>query len=413
VIPLLCTLTCLLLLSAVVIAENASPQRTYNASKAEVEKALRDMRASAGGRLPTLEGFAVPSEHSLDQYKRGYYLYSLQLKTSQTGHTTVAVHAKITAWYSDTASSKSGYQVLKSSGRLEDDLLDSLDEVLARHAAANTSGIYFPAHRAPYVSNKTLPDSPSTSAAPSIFSTPRLPTSPSNVAASAGKSNDPATERRVQELRQQADSLKTILQNQSRPSDLAVVKSSHTPVLAQPVDGARSLLLADPEDEFQVLDSTDTWVHVQISGISRGWIQRNQVDIPGAAKVSLSALNSERQDRDAFRETKEEVALFPGKWAPLDGKRVKIIWVQPLETDDFGSEPRWTLAKSVFRKADSDDAKDLAEVAGVVVVFDSQDGGMAAVPMPTLQQWRAGHLPDDVFLKRCWLDPAEAFKTTN
>jgi hypothetical protein len=183
--------------------------------------------------------------------------------------------------------------------------------------------------------------------------------------------------------------------------------------MSQPVEGAPSLFLAEAEDEFQVLDASDGWVHVQISGISRGWIRRNHVDMPGAANVNLSVLTSDHTERDAFRETKEEVAVFPGKWAPLDGKRVKIIWVQPLETDDFGSEPRWSLAKSVFRKADPDVYNDLPEIAGVVVIFDSQDGGMAAAPMPTLQQWRAGHLPDETFLKRCWLDPADAFKIKN
>jgi hypothetical protein len=30
--------------------------------------------------------------------------------------------------------------------------------------------------------------------------------------------------------------------------------------------------------------------------------------------------------------------------------------------------------------------------------------------MAALQQWQAGHLADSAFWKRCWLDPAEAFK---
>ena len=115
------------------------------------------------------------------------------------------------------------------------------------------------------------------------------------------------------------------------------------------------LFRATAEDEFEVLDATEGWVHIKISGISRGWLRRDYVDLPGAATVSLSVMRSDQGDKDkeVVRQTKEEVGQFPGKWEPLDGKKVKIIWVQPLEQDQFGSEPKWNLAKSVFRKADA------------------------------------------------------------
>ena len=92
---------------------------------------------------------------------------------------------------------------------------------------------------------------------------------------------------------------------------------------------------------------------------------------------------------------------------------MKIIWIQPLDSDKFGSEPKWNVAKSVFRKADAGAPGDSTEIAGVVVIFDSEDGGMAATTLSTLQQWRAGHLTDDVFWRRCWRDPVEAFQGQN
>ena len=165
---------------------------------------------------------------------------------------------------------------------------------------------------------------------------------------------------------------------------------------------------ADAEDEFQVLDTVEGWVHVQISGLSRGWIRRDHVDLPGAATISVAAREGEQRDKDLVRETKEELGTFPGKWDQLNGKQVKIIWVQPLENNQFGSEPKWSLAKSIFRKADT--GGNTSEVAGVVVIFDSEDGGMAATTLATLQQWRAGHLPDEAFWKRSWRDPAESFQ---
>ena len=217
----------------------------------------------------------------------------------------------------------------------------------------------------------------------------------------------------MQALTQEAENLKQILHNQARPTNLAVVKRANTPVVAQPLEGAEMLFRASDEDEFEVLDAVEGWVHIKISGISRGWIRRDYVDLPGAATVSLSAMRGDEGDKDLVRQTKEEVGSFPGKWEALDGKKVKIIWVQPLDKDQFGSEPKWNLAKSVFRKADAGAPTANPEVAGVVVIFDSLDGGMAAATLATLQQWRAGHLSDDAFWKRCWRDPVEAFNAKN
>jgi hypothetical protein len=45
----------------------------------------------------------------------------------------------------------------------------------------------------------------------------------------------------------------------------------------------------------------------------------------------------------------------------------------------------------------------------VVLIFDSEDGGMAAATLPALQQWKAGTLSDQAFWRRCFFDPPEAF----
>lgn len=216
-----------------------------------------------------------------------------------------------------------------------------------------------------------------------------------------------------QEGTQEAENLEQILRDQARPTNLAVVKRANTPVVSQPVEGADVLFQASAEDEFEVLDAMEGWVHIKISGISRGWLRRDYVDLPGAATVSLSVMRSDQGDKDLVRKTREEVGLFPGKWEPLDGKKVKIIWVQPLDQDQFGAESKWNLAKAVFRKADAGSPTSSPEVAGVVVIFDSQDGGMAAAPLAALQQWRAGHLSDNLFWRRSWRGPEESFKTHN
>lgn len=398
-----------LLLVCVAVAQttqSASQQRSFHASKAEVQKALHELPSYPGGKLPVLDGFADPGEHSLESYKRGYYEYEVQIHPSGTG-TAVSVSAKITAWYAGEGSGGSGYRLLKSSGRLESDLLDALDDKL-NPKSANAAAA---APATPAV--KRLPDSPSASSG-SFFNTPRLTTAPSDspLARPAPAPVDPRSARQLEALTQQAQSLEQVLRAQARPNNLAVVKRSNTPVVAQPVDGAEVMFQADAEDEFEVLDSTDTWVHLKISALSRGWVRREYVDLPGAATVSVASL-ADPQKHDMVRQTKEEVAPFPGQWQPLDGKQVKIIWVQPLERDQFGSGPKWNLVKSIFEKADSGNPADATQVAGVVVIFDAQDGGMTATTMANFQQWRAGHLSDETFWHRCWRDPADAFGVQN
>jgi hypothetical protein len=399
-----------LLLTACTSSAQSSPkERTFHVSKAEVQKALHEIPASSGGKLPVLEGFADAGGRSLDSYKRGYYQYDVQLKAISPTETVVHVSAKITAWYAGTSPADSGYRLLRSSGRLELDLLDAVDEKLNPGSAIKAS-----ASASQSATASSLPDSPSaTPAGTSLFSTQRLTTAPSEAKPASSKVTDPVAAKQAQALAQQVENLEQILRNQTRPADLAVVKHLNTPVVAQPVEGAQVLFRADAEDEFQVLDTVEGWVHIQISGLSRGWIRRDYVDLPGAATISVVAMRGDPSDRDLVRQTKEEVGRFPGKWEPLDGRQVKIIWVQPLDSEKFGSEPKWRLVKSVFLKADIKSPNEGSEVAGVVVIFDSEDGGMAAATLPNLQQWRAGHLTDDAFWKRCWRDPAESFKAQN
>ncbi len=387
------------------LSQAPSLERTFHASKADVQKTLHEIPSYSGGKLPVLEGFADGNGHPLDNYQRGFYQYDVQLKSISPSETAVHVGAKITAWYTATTPANSGYRLLKSSGRLESDLLDALDDKLNPNSATKSSETSSKAATA-----SVLPDSPS--ATVSFFNIRRLTTAPSDANPVSSKIAGPPPTKRAQELTQEAENLQQVLHHQTRPADLAVVKRSNTPVVAQPMEGAEVLFQAEAEDEFQVLDATEGWVHIQISGISRGWIRQDHVDLPGAATVSVAAMG-DPHEKDAVRQIKEEVAAFPGKWEPLDGRKVKIIWVQPLGGDKFGSEPKWSMAKSVFRRADAGAPTDSTEIAGVVVVFDSEDGGMAATTLSTLQQWRAGHLSDDTFWRRSWRDPAEAFKGQN
>ncbi|HYL13764.1 MAG TPA: SH3 domain-containing protein, partial [Terriglobales bacterium] len=388
------TAICILAIAAAVWAssEHTTAERTYHASKAEVEKALRDLQAYSGGKLPILDGFVAPGERPLGRYQRGYYQYSFDILSVSPSQTRVRVAAKITAWYTDDSSSQSGYEVLTSNGRLESDLFDRLGEVL-REPAAAVSAQYPSAVRESSAPARSVPDAPLPTGKPSLAASAGIPL-PLPHASSSGSSSDAARDKLIRELKEKIKALEDVLHNQGRPTDLAAVKNSHTPVTASPSDGGKILFLADAEDEFQVIDTNESWVHVQISGISRGWIRRSQVDLPGAmlGDPAQTPANAERADKDAFRKTREETSLFPGKWEPLAGKKVRMIWVQPSESKTFGERNKLGFAKSVFRKAYPELSQATPDVAGVVIVFDSEDGGMAAVTAATLQQWQAGHL---------------------
>ncbi len=165
-------LSLVLLIAGGMQAQSAVPARAFHSSKADVEKALHGISSYPGGKLPALEGFADPADHALNEYKRGYYEYDVIVKSTSPTETLVQVSAKITAWYAANTPANSGYRVLKSSGRLESDLLDALDEKLNPGSATKTSPTG--------TTSPVLPDSPSTAAGGgSFFTSPRLTTAPS------------------------------------------------------------------------------------------------------------------------------------------------------------------------------------------------------------------------------------------
>ena len=93
------------------------------------------------------------------------------------------------------------------------------------------------------------------------------------------------------------------------------------------------LFLAAAEDEFEILDANPNWVHVRISGISRGWIRRSSLEMPTADPDPPSAETEARTappqaDTQPFHVENEQVASFPGNWQPLQGKTVRIVSVQ-------------------------------------------------------------------------------------
>jgi hypothetical protein len=391
-------------------AQNLQPDRTFPQSKAVVEEALKGLQMPIAGRLPILDGFAAPGQRSLDKFQRAYYQCSVVVSSTPSGGSRVHVNAKITAWYADPVPSRSGYQTVPSNGRLENDLLDQLGEALGGEKAE--------VRNASTPSTAPPPTKPDPSAPTISAPMPRIPDSKipgGRLSSSLTKQDAPASlstqtevaEKHERDLAGEAKNLEEILHSQSHPNNLAAVRKTGTPVLDGARVDAKTLFAATAGDEFEILDVNPDWVHVRISGLSRGWIRRANLEMPDDANPGSKTRSSE--DRaDPFRVSSQQFAPFPGDWEPLRGKTVKVVTVQKSIENAPNPSPqvKKEFAQALF-------TKQYAEVAsasqGIVLIFDAEDGGMVAATLPALEQWRTGTLSDDAFWHKCFFDPPELF----
>lgn len=393
-------------------------ERSFPQSKATVEQVLKGMQAATAGRLPVLEGFAAAADRPLDRYQHGYYQSKFQVSSIANGGTLVRVSVQVTAWYADpVAAARSGYQLLPSNGRLEADLLDQLADQLAGKAAP-AAAKPSPAP-APVKSVKPPDQTESVISAP----VPRIPETgggfSSSLAQSLAEQEKKGTEAAKpglshpdqNNLQVEANNLEEILRNQAHPGNLVAVKKSGTPVVATASLTAKTLFLASAHDEFEMLDFNRDWVHVRISGLSRGWIWRTNLEMPASVPDSDLPPSPAPVAAELFHVTREEKALFPGDWVPLRGKNVKIVSVEKIKESENDSGPRLRLefAKSLLDKDYAELAQKPQELAGIVLIFDSADGGMIAATLLTLQQWKAGTLSDAALWHQCFFDPPESF----
>src|ERR1700692_894076 len=396
--------------------QSSEAERSFSQSKATVERVLKEMQAATAGRLPVVDGFATAADHPLDRYQRGYYQSKFQVSPTPSGGSLVRVSVQVTAWYADPVAGRSGYQVLTSNGRLEADLLDQLAEQLGSRAKHGGTGSRATAEATR--SAKTSAPAEPTISAP----VPRIPQTDGGFSSSMAQGlaeqekTSPGQKKAADDpsgLRAEAESLEDILKNQAHPKNLVAVKKSGTPVVGTASLTAKTLFLASAHDEFEMLDFNRDWVHVRISGLSRGWIWRNNLEMPDsvpdsdlpppAATAPVAA--------DLFHVTREEKAPFPGDWPPLRGKTVRIVSVEKIHESakDSGPQLRLEFAKSLLDKDYAELAQKPEELAGIVLIFDSVDGGMIAATLPTLQQWKAGKLSDAALWHQGFFDPPETF----
>ena len=381
--------------------KRAESERVFPQPVAVVQAALQKLAGGTSGRLPMLDGFVVPGPRPLSDYQRPYYQCEVKVTPAKSGGSLVHATAKITAWFSSPA--HSGYEALESNGRVESDLLDRLQEALPAPSMSE-------APASTQLGNRSAAKPPASDINAPL---PRLPDHPNLPISAGGEETNPQDK----DLQQEAKNLEEILRNQSHPTNLVAVRKDDTPVLQSPIIDAKVLFLASAEDEFEVLDETPGWVHVRISGLSRGWLRRSGIEMPGdppvdavgeptGAEMDKTAASGDQQLPAPFSVSSEETGSFPGDWAPLRGKTVGIISLQQAPGTGRITSPqeKKQFAEALFKRK----SKGLSpQAAGLVLIFDAEDGGMVATTRAALEQWNSGTLSEAEFWKRCFLDPPE------
>jgi hypothetical protein len=415
-------------------------QRTIHRSVAEVQTFLQTLRPEAGGRLPTLEGFVQQDDQPLEHFGRGYFECTFEAVPAVGGGTMVQATAKITAWYTDPMPARSGYRVLVSNGRLENDFLDRIEEALIATGkspsataqkpsaiapaagapsgpSANTDGLQPPDRPKPAAIGSRESSSLDSSLPGPAPATLRLAPTPA-MSLPAGESLESARVRRqayekqAVELTAYVKNMEEIQRNQSRPADLVAVKSAKAPIFAKPVADSQILFAAVTQDEFQLLGVEGAWAHVQISGPARGWIRRAQLEMPAGYAPPTGNADADPPLRAAiFRVSKEETSSFNGAWEPLKGKTVRIDWVEPVNPSSPSSaKEKLAFAMSVFLHGYENLNAAHQSTEGIVIVFDSADGGQIASAMSSVKGLAEGTVSERAFWRQCSLDPPESFQ---
>lgn len=396
--------------------------RTYPYRVEAVKRSLEQIGAFGGGKLPVVDGFVSSLVADIDHYERPYYQYRVQLDQGDGTATTVKVEARITAWYADADSAHSQYRSLPSNGRLENDLLDRLQDALSPSMAKPRMAV--PVRSSP--TGAAPADSlnhPDTNPAPAAKPTP--PVKP--VAPASPQEQLDAILAQRQEVREKTtavlaklDALKAASDKSSSNSRFASVKHSGVGVMSRKNFGGPVLFRAQSEDEFEVQSTESGWATVKLADGSTGFIQADELTLPAGlvenpAPVAAegAAQPSKASDPDLdFWVSREDVNMFSGDWARLKGKKVLFVYAQPrgLLSDVAGDDAKLAYAKRIFTNRLRSVNQLATGVEGVVVVFMGNRGGVAAATLTDIQQWVTGDIGDEAFVNRCSLDPPTEFR---
>ena len=348
-------------------------EREYPFSAPAVKAALKNIGAYDDLRLPTLEGFIKLEGVPVETLTRPFCQYKIELVPSSPDKTLVRVKANVTAWQGSRDDKDAGYRSLESSGRLESDLLDRLNDYLQDKPADATAM----AQRI------------------ATLHTQRL-----------------EAEQHLAELETQLRELQSAA-TQRADAEFATVTKPRVTVLSAPTDRSSVLVRAQRDDEFQVLEHRGEWLRVSLEGSRAGWVRRSLVQFNSPQTAANSKAQVISAPVDSFTIIREMPSDFSGDWGPLKGKRALYVWARPQGSTINETGNKLQFAQSVFIERYREVAHSSQDSwAGIVVIFLDQRGGVAAASIDDIRQWDDGSLTQQAFLKRCSLDPPSAFART-
>src|SRR5258708_20439615 len=403
---LIFSLFCLATFAPGIHAQAIPYAKSFTLPRPQIEQALKDLQAYSGQKLPVLEGFVARADNPLERYERGFYQFSIELVPGDAGSTIVRLSSKLPAWCADRDVANAGYKALPPNGRLELDFLDRLEEKLTGKALVSAA----PASNAPQAPQPKLDLCGARAAAAMATPLPQSAQQPDEVAAL--RNQRIAGEKRVQQLTAELQNLQEIKHGQAHPTNLLVVKKSGTPIYARNAESSRILFEASANDEFEFLDGEGEWIHISISGDSRGYVRKNSVELSEGLAARLQSAAAGPEEKFAgFRIEREETADFPSDWAQLKGKKVRIFTVQVLSQNPKESGPtaRLNYCLALFEKGLREGSASNPALEGVVVIFDAAHVGIASPPSPNMQKLSSGALKSEAFWQQGYLDPPDAF----
>ncbi len=353
--------------------DSSSAEREYAFPLTNVQAALQQMGAFRGSRLPSLDGFIRPTRVKLDQYERPYYEYKIDLTPHGNAKTLVHVKANVSAWFPDPSGKDSGYQSFESNGRLESDLLDRLADFLNNNRATVGADAE--------TLQKEINDA---------------------------HEQRVATEQRIAELEQQLARMRDP-QPQAQAGEVRYVSVARpgVAILGAPQVKASVVLRAQRDDEFEVAERRGAWLQVKLDDGKSGWVRSAEVE--GMPTEDSAA--SKGGPVSGFSVIREMTSTFSGDLPRLKGKTALYVWARPEGSSlNVQANRKFPFAESVFMQRYQEVTHGAnAAVAGIVVIFLDQAGGIVAASLDDIRQWADGNLSQHAFAEKCSLDPPSAF----
>jgi hypothetical protein len=391
------TLPAIVLVSTAHAQQQAAPvDRTYKHSKAEVERALRDLGTYATAPLPALDGFVNTDSNTFDSYENPQYDFRVRVAEQGPGQTLVSVSARVTALSTNALPSQSRYVLLPSNGRLEKELLDRLASYLDKGTLPPTGA------RSSGTASATASKPSEPVASHADFSHADGATLSTEIA--KAQAERATIEEQEKDLQKQISQLEADRNARRYLNDLAMIKTPQAAIFEQNNEFSKVILRADPEDEFEVTQAGYGWVRVRLEGFRQGWIRISDLQLPNE--------KDETGESADFAEPNEEVAPFSGNWALLKDKPTLFVVAQPkraIPTASLG-QTQMEFAKRAFLDGYRSAAHTQEKIAGIAVVFLGDKAGMAAATLSEISLWHKGTISDKVFLERCFLSPPDAFR---